>query len=273
MIAAWSWGKIGLVNWVAIGEPLSLVSKARCPSKVVDLYQDNLIVLFVSFVGRPHDGTGYLIVSHAGPKWLYRSLLLLGMHAVLGYRADVNCVQVGSHEFIVFQGRPAVFEAKLKGDFFLLCDAVDYPLCSLAYCVVSLHLWEIGLFSFLLLSRQKMTAAPINWITSYMFRWALLMACENFVYANTTAFLLSLVIRLRLMNINKSRSKIFLNDYIFFLHFDLCRMFYLVMNVLFFPRATWSSAAHLILSNTRQGGCHVNILLWSTVHYPLFLLQ
>lgn len=63
------------------------------------------------------------------------------------------------------------------------------------------------------------------------------------------------------MNINKSRSKIFLNDYIFFLHFDLCRMFYLLMNVLFFPRAIWSSAAHLILSNTRQGGRHVNILL------------
>ena len=155
MIAAWSWGKIGLVNWVAIREPLSLISEARCPSEVVDLYQDDLIVLFVSFVGRPHDGAGYLIVSHARPKWLYRSLLLLGMHAVLGYRADVNCVQVGSHEFIVSQGRPAVFEAKLKGDFFLLRDAVDYPLCSLAYCVVSLHLWEIGLFSFLLLSRQK----------------------------------------------------------------------------------------------------------------------
>lgn len=102
VIAAGSWGKIGLVNWVAIGESLSLISEARCPSKVVNLHQDDLIVLFVSFVGRPHDGAGNLIVSHAGPKWLYRSLLLLGMHAVLGYRADVNCVQVGSHEFIVF---------------------------------------------------------------------------------------------------------------------------------------------------------------------------
>ena len=75
------------------------------------------------------------------------------------------------------------------------------------------------------------------------------------------------------MNINKSRSKIFLNDYIFFLLFDFCTMFYLLIDVLFFLRAVWSSAARLVLPNAGQRRRYVNILLRSAVHYPLFLLQ
>lgn len=54
-----------------------------------------------------------------------------------------------------------------------------------------------------------------------------------------------------MMNINKSRSKIFLNDDIFFLHFDLGGMFYLRMDVLFLPLAILSRAASIILPNTR----------------------
>ncbi len=102
VIAAWSWRLIRLVNRVAIWKSLSLIPEARSPSEVVNFHQNYLIILLVCLVGRPHDGTWYLIITHTGPKWLYHSLLLLRINAVLRDRTDVDCMQVRPQKFVVF---------------------------------------------------------------------------------------------------------------------------------------------------------------------------
>ena len=57
LICPWTRRNSGLIDRVAINKALSLASKAGSAADVVYLYQNDLIALFVSFIGRLDERT------------------------------------------------------------------------------------------------------------------------------------------------------------------------------------------------------------------------
>ena len=94
LVCPWARRNSWLINWIPLNKTLFFASKAGSTANVVYLYQNDLIVFFVSFVGRLDERAWNIVLTHSWSPLIDPALFRLKVDSQISRRTHIDCIQI-----------------------------------------------------------------------------------------------------------------------------------------------------------------------------------